>query len=131
MNNQIYCDPNAYVHIPRPKPEKPKIDKNHIEKVIISEPYENFPNYYNKTNFCPSSPPQPPKNHNFDISKLLPLLTGKGNVGNLLPNLLSQFGLGDKFAPLISELTKPKKQIEHKIKNDDPDSISKYERVKR
>ena len=132
MDNEttIYSDPNAYIM--REKPQaKPKIDLNHIEKVFYPQPYENIPQHYNQNEFKNPNPPTPStQQQGFDISKLLPLLTGKGNISSLMPNLLGNLGLNQDMMQLFKNFL-PTKTAKSKgaDTNFSSDSISRYEKV--
>lgn len=130
MNESMYFDKNAYITRVKVQ-EKPKVDLQHIEKVMYPINYENIPEHYDKDMFkdrCPKAPPKPPR-PNFDITKLLPLLLGKGDLSSLLPGLLSNMGMGSDVMQLIKNFA-PMKKVEAKVVDDfDKDSISKYPKI--
>ena len=131
MNEQpnFYFDKNAYVSRVKVQ-EKPKVDLQHIEKVIYPVNYENVPEHYDKDIFKDRTPPKaPPPRPNFDISKLLPLLMNKGDMSSLLPNLLSNMGMSGEISNLLKNFA-PMKKVEAKVvENFNSDSISKYPKV--
>ncbi len=102
--NELFYDPNAYVHnwgYNVCTPPNKKCNQNFCshppKKIVFSEPYETLPNFYIDNDFkkgncdCIPKPkpkcPPPPKPF-FDIKNLLPLLSGlmknKGGVGDIL-----------------------------------------------
>lgn len=125
----MYFDKNAYITRVKVQ-EKPKVDLQHIEKVMYPVNYENTPEHYDKNMFkdrCKKTPP-PPK-PSFDIAKLLPLLLGKGDLSSLLPSLLSNMGMGSDVMQLIKNFA-PMKKVEAKVVDDfEKDSISKYPKI--
>lgn len=138
MENGIYSDPNAYIKREIVKP-KQKVDLMHIEKVMYPVNYDNFScPHHDKTAFD-NKQAQEPQQHksgpNFDISKLLPLLTGgKGNLNSMLPGLLSGLGVNKDILPLLNNFTnlnKPKKVEAKVVETANTDSISKYKRVEK
>lgn len=130
MNESMYFDKNAFFTRVKVQ-EKPKVDLQHIEKVIYPVNYENMPEHYDKDMFkdrCKKTPP-PPARPNFDLSKLLPLLMGKGDLSSLLPSLLSSMGMGSDVAGLLKNFA-PIKRVEAKVVEDfEKDSISKYPKI--
>lgn len=135
-NNQFYYDPNAYVK-PQQKKEKPKIDLNHIERVIYPQPYENLPNKYANYNFVPNKKqeekPKPNNNNGFNISNLLKMFsnTNIGDISKALPSLMQNLTGNNNLNHLLN-MFKPVKKVEAKVveNNFSTDSILKYERVK-
>ena len=128
-NANLYFDKNAYILRANVK-EKPKIDLQHIEKVVYPVNYDNMPEHYDKNMFLEKKPkPMPPPKPSFDISKLLPLLFNKGDISSLLPNLLSGLGMGGDVANLLKNFA-PIKKVEAKVIDDfSKDSISKYPKI--
>ena len=111
MENEIatiYCDPNAYIM--REKVEsKPKVDLNHIEKVVYPVSYGDFSQHYKKNEFKNPNPPQSSSNkksnQGIDINKLLPLLTGKGNISSLMPNILNNLGINQDVLKMFNNFS--------------------------
>lgn len=127
-NANFYFDKNAFI-LKGKTPEKPKIDLQHIEKVVYPVNYENMPEHYDKNMFAEKRSPTPPPKSNFDISKLLPLLFNKGDISSLLPNLLSGMGMGGELTNLLKNFA-PIKKVEAKVvDNFSKDSISKYPKI--
>lgn len=129
----IYSDPNAFIKRDVVKREpKQKVDLAHIEKVFYPQPYENAPRYFEKKGSCPpQSQPQPAPSQRpfFDINKLLPLLSGKGNLSSILPNILANLGVNKDILPFLNNFNKPKTVESKVVENFDDNSISKYEKV--
>lgn len=130
MNESMYFDKNAFITRVKVQ-ERPKVDLQHIEKVIYPVNYENMPEHYDKNIFKDrygNVQPQPQK-PNFDITKLLPLLLGKGDLSSLLPSLLNNMGMGNDLMQLIKNFA-PIKKVEAKVVDDfEKDSISKYPKI--
>ncbi len=128
-NANLYYDKNAYVLRAKVQ-EKPKVDLQHIEKVVYPVNYDNMPEHYDKNIFMEKKPPAPPpQKPAFDISKLLPLLLNKGDISSLLPNLLSGMGMGGDVSNLLKNFA-PIKKVEAKVVEDfSKDSISKYPKI--
>lgn len=127
-NANMYFDKNAYVRRVKVQ-EKPKVDLQHIEKVIYPISYENIPEHYDKNMFKARQMPPPQEKPNFDFSKLLPLLLGNGDINSLLPKLLASMGMGENVSELIKNFA-PIKKVEAKVVEDfSKDSISKYPKV--
>lgn len=127
-NANFYYDKNAFIE--RKVPKKQKVDLNHIEKVVYPVNYGEFPEHYDKNMFVNPHPPRPKSS--FDISKILPLLLNGGDISSLMPTLLSNLGMGKELLPLLNSIPKTKKveaTVVEKDKENDEDSISKYERV--
>lgn len=123
-NANVYFDKNAYITRVKVQ-EKPKVDLQHIERVIYPVNYDNLPEHYDKSMFVERKPTPPPK-PGLDISKILPLLLGKGDMSSLLPNLLSNMGMNGEIAQLLKNFA-PVKKVEAKVVEDfNKDSISKY-----
>lgn len=123
-NANVYFDKNAYITRVKVQ-EKPKVDLQHIERVIYPVNYENMPEHYDKNMFVERKTASPPK-PGLDISKILPLLLGKGDMSSLLPNLLSNMGMNGEIAQLLKNFA-PIKKVEAKVVEDfNKDSISKY-----
>lgn len=123
-NANVYFDKNAYITRVKVQ-EKPKVDLQHIERVIYPVNYENMPEHYDKNMFVERKTAPPPK-PGLDISKILPLLLGKGDMSSLLPNLLSNMGMNGEIAQLLKNFA-PIKKVEAKVVEDfNKDSISKY-----
>jgi len=133
MQTNFYFDPNAFVQRPKEHKENKKMDLNHIEQVLYPEPYDKIKGKDDRERIAFSPNVKQEKtienNNNFDISKLLPLLTGGGNINSLLPSLLNSLGLNSNVMQIFNNF-KPVKQVENKVvKEFDKNSISKYKKV--
>jgi len=136
-DNQFYFDPNAFIQR-IPKQEKPKIDLNHIERVIYPQPYQNITPRYDKSMFKPKPEIKTNENiknnsPNFNLSNILKLFTNGGlaDISKLVPNLIQNLGSNNMLSSLFNT-NKPIKKVDAKIvdNNFSTDSISNYERVK-
>lgn len=134
MENEVYHDPNAFIKREAEKP-KQKVDMMHIEKVMYPVNYDNYTTPHDHTSFETKKEDKESSNNNqnfgFDISKLLPLLMGKGNLNSMLPSLLSNLGMSQDILPLLSNFNNfnKAKKVTAKVVNTTEDTISKYKRV--